>query len=121
MADLFDIHQKPTWSYTAVASTILQGTAVGTVATSAPASGGDGNQYAMGPVVRPLHGPEYWASVQQGFDFSKEDRIDPELFNHVLWKGVMGDKPYPGSHTAYIKAADAAGKTTVADADGDDD
>jgi DNA-binding beta-propeller fold protein YncE len=121
MADLFDIHQKPTWTYTAVASTILQGTAVGTVATSSPASGGDGNQYAMGPVVRPLHGPEYWASVQQGFDFSKEDRIDPELFNHVLWKGVMGDKPYPGSHTAYIKAADATGKTTVADADGDDD
>ena len=128
MADLFDISQKPTWTYTAVASTILQNTAVGSLATGAASSGGDGNQYAMGPVVHPLHGPQYWASVQQGFDFSKEDRVDPELFNHVLWKGVMGNRPYPASHTAYVKAADASkskskanATVAAADADGDDD
>ncbi|HTH60580.1 MAG TPA: beta-propeller fold lactonase family protein [Paraburkholderia sp.] len=130
MADLFDVHAKPTWTYTAVASTILANTAVGAVATGSTSNGNDGNQYAMGPVVHPLHGPEYWASVQQGFDFSKEDRIDPDVFNHVLWKGVMGDKPYPAPHTAYIKAADVskgnatkanAATVATADDDGDDD
>lgn len=126
MADLFDIRQKPTWSYTAVASTILENTAVGTVATGATSSGNDGNQYAMGPAVHPLHGPQYWASVTQGMDFSHEDRVDPDLFNHVLWKGVMGDRPYPAPHTAYIKAAEVShGKATVAakahDDDDDDD
>ena len=123
MADLFNIRQKPTWSFTAVASTILENTAVGAVATGATSSGNDGNQYAMGPAVHPLHGPQYWASVTQGMDFSHEDRVDPDLFNHVLWKGVMGNRPYPVPHTAYIKAADLSnGKATVAKAhDGDED
>jgi hypothetical protein len=77
----------------------------------------------MGPAVHPLHGPQYWASVTQGMDFTHEDRVDPDLFNHVLWKGVMGNRPYPEPHTAYIKAADLSnGKATVAKAhDGDED
>ncbi|MBV8730547.1 MAG: hypothetical protein JO336_12145 [Acidobacteriia bacterium] len=32
----------------------------------------------------------------KGFDFTKEDRIDPEAFNRILWKGLKGDQIYPG-------------------------
>jgi hypothetical protein len=30
-------------------------------------------------------------------DFSVEDRLDPLVFNQVLWRGLMGSKPYPAS------------------------
>lgn len=43
----------------------------------------------------PVHDAIWWAAQTQGFDFSKEDRLDSEAFNQVLWKGLMGDKPYP--------------------------
>jgi len=28
-------------------------------------------------------------------DFSREDRIPTQKFNRILWKGMMGAKPYP--------------------------
>jgi hypothetical protein len=37
-----------------------------------------------------------WARVTEGPDFSKEDRVDPEAYNRILWKGLKGDKAYPG-------------------------
>jgi DNA-binding beta-propeller fold protein YncE len=120
MADLFDTRSNGSWTYTAVASTILKGTNVGNVATGAIASGNDGNQFAQGPDIHPLHGATYWANATKDFDFSKEDRIPPDLFNRVLWKGVMGDKPYPLPHSIYTKGADE-GTKTVAAADDDDD
>jgi hypothetical protein len=30
-----------------------------------------------------------------GQDFDQEDDLDTESYNHVLWLGVMGRKPYP--------------------------
>jgi len=41
------------------------------------------------------HDAAWWAAQTQDFDFSKEDRLDSEAFNQVLWKGLMGDQPYP--------------------------
>jgi DNA-binding beta-propeller fold protein YncE len=122
MADLFDTKSNGSWTYTAVASTLLKGTNVGNVATGTTASGNDGNQFAQGPDIHPLHGATYWADATKDFDFSKEDRIPPDLFNRVLWKGVMGNKPYPVPHSIYSKVA-AAGSKMVAsvDNDGDDD
>ena len=32
-------------------------------------------------------------------DFSAEDRINFNLYNHILWKGLMGDQPYPEKRT----------------------
>ena len=32
-------------------------------------------------------------------DFSAEDRIDFNQYNHILWKGLMGNKPYPETPT----------------------
>ena len=34
--------------------------------------------------------------VTKGLDFSKEDRVDEDVYNRILWKGIMGRKPYPG-------------------------
>jgi hypothetical protein len=43
----------------------------------------------------PAHDAAYWAAATKGMDFSVEDRVDPLAFNHVLWQGIMGGKPYP--------------------------
>jgi YVTN family beta-propeller protein len=89
MADVFDIGSSGTWSYTAEASTVLAGTAL------AQAPGGLGVKFARGPVVKPKHDARYWARLTAGFDFSDADRVPPAKFNKVVWKGLMGHKPYP--------------------------
>ena len=50
-------------------------------------------------VSKPTHDARYWARVTKGMDFKDEDRVDPEDFNHTLWKGLMGKKPYPPTPT----------------------
>jgi hypothetical protein len=30
-------------------------------------------------------------------DFTEQDRVDAAVFNRILWKGMMGDKPYPAA------------------------
>jgi hypothetical protein len=89
MTDVFDVRSSGAWSYTAEASTVLAGTAV------AHGPGGLGVKYARGPVVKPKHDARYWAKRTAGFDFSDADRVPPGRFNRVLWKGLMGRKPYP--------------------------
>jgi hypothetical protein len=32
-------------------------------------------------------------------DFTEEDRVDPDEYNRILWKGLMGKKPYPATPT----------------------
>jgi hypothetical protein len=32
-------------------------------------------------------------------DFDDADLVDGAAFNHVLWKGMMGNRPYPGRPT----------------------
>jgi DNA-binding beta-propeller fold protein YncE len=43
----------------------------------------------------PLHDAAWWARATSGFDFSREDLNDEAALNRVLWRGVMGDAPYP--------------------------
>jgi DNA-binding beta-propeller fold protein YncE len=50
-------------------------------------------------VPRPTHTAEYWARVTKGMDFTSEDRMDFAQYNHILWKGLMGNKPYPARST----------------------
>ena len=49
----------------------------------------------LGAIPKPTHGAAYWAEKTKGFDFSQEDRVPTELFNRVIWEGLMGDRPYP--------------------------
>jgi len=48
-------------------------------------------------VPKSTHNPVYWARVTRGLDFSDSDRVDPLLYNRILWKGVMHNKPLPPS------------------------
>jgi DNA-binding beta-propeller fold protein YncE len=90
MTDVFDIRSSSHWTYTAEASTALSTTSLAQLTP-----GGLGVQYARGPVVRPKHDANYWAKVTARFDFSDADRVPPDQFNRVIWKGLMGRKPYP--------------------------
>ena len=90
MSDVFNIASSGKWSFTATASTVLKVTQLAGIA------GGLGVQYARGADVKPKHDSTYWAKVTAGFDFSDADRVPPDKFNRVLWKGLMGRRPYPG-------------------------
>ncbi|HYL73132.1 MAG TPA: hypothetical protein VEU96_02950 [Bryobacteraceae bacterium] len=48
-------------------------------------------------VPKPRHDAKYWARVTKGMDFTDADLVDPAEFNHILWKGMMGNKPYPAA------------------------
>ena len=100
MSDVFDIRRSPTWSFNAVASTVLKDTDLHVSLNEL------GVKYAEGPVVKSTHDAAYWDEATRGFDFSREDRVPPGLFNQVLWKGLMGDKPYPVIHSAYQTTSD---------------
>jgi DNA-binding beta-propeller fold protein YncE len=88
MADIFNT-TPTTWSFTATPSTYLY-----PPNTNLPLT------LPVGMIVpRPLHNGQYWARVTRGMDFTSEDRMDFGEYNRILWRGIMGNKPYPASST----------------------
>ncbi|HET6843979.1 MAG TPA: beta-propeller fold lactonase family protein [Candidatus Angelobacter sp.] len=85
MAPVFSKTQT-SWNFTARIPEALRATQL---PLPARAQGSDAAPFSS------AHDAAWWAAQTQGFDFSKEDRLDSEAFNQVLWKGLMGDKPYP--------------------------
>lgn len=84
MADIFTTTPDLNWSFTATPSSYLYGTQL--PLPPAPA----------GLVVpRPTHDSAYWARVTKGMDFSSEDKFNFADYSRILWKGLMGDEPYP--------------------------
>jgi YVTN family beta-propeller protein len=62
--------------------------------------------------VKSLHDGKWWAQATKGFNFSHADMVNADLFNRVLWRGIMGDdKPYPGAGVQLVQGP------TVADRD----
>jgi DNA-binding beta-propeller fold protein YncE len=90
MTEVFDVRSSGAWNFVAQASTILK-----TTQLSMATTGGLGVLYARGADIKPKHPATYWAKVTAGFDFSEADRVPPDKFNRVLWKGLMGSKSYP--------------------------
>ena len=88
MTEVFDLKSKE-WHYTAEASTVLATTHLAGMLRDS------GIRYTKGPKVTPKHDFRYWADATAGFDFSNADRVPTAEFNRVLWKGLMGDRPYP--------------------------
>jgi YVTN family beta-propeller protein len=84
MTDVFDTNLK-SWTYAAIPPAMLYNTQLPLPARP------------QGKVPRPTHDAAYWAAATKGMDFSVEDRLDPLVFNQVLWKGLMGSKPYPAT------------------------
>jgi DNA-binding beta-propeller fold protein YncE len=87
MADIFNMTPSR-WSFTATPSALLYNTNLPLPPKPA------------GLIVpKSTHNAEYWARVSEGMDFTSEDRIDFAGYNHILWEGLMGNKPYPAVST----------------------
>ena len=66
------------------------------------------------PAVAPLHDGQWWIDATKGLSFRHPDEIDADYYNHLLWKGTMGERvPYPTersgvdlsvNRTAYLKS-----------------
>ncbi len=87
MASAFDTKQAE-WTFTATPSAYLQQTTL-----PIPPSAYAANAQAQ---LMPLHTGTWWAMQTKGMDFSVEDHLDSDKFNHIVWTGTMGNKPYPG-------------------------
>jgi DNA-binding beta-propeller fold protein YncE len=85
MADVFTATPQK-WSFTASPSAYLYATALPLPAAPAGMK-----------IPQSTHDAAYWARVTQGLDFSDADRVDPLLYNRILWEGMMQGKPYPPS------------------------
>jgi len=83
MADIFNTNPS-SWSFTAAPSAYLYSTKL----LLPPKPVGMA-------VLKPAHNAKYWARVTRGMNFSDADLVDPAGFNRILWKGLMGNKPYP--------------------------
>lgn len=85
MTDAFDINQS-NWTFSAFPAPIL-------FTTQLPIL----NKYVVNraSLPQPTHDAAWWEAKSKGFDFSQEDRVDPDKFNRVIWEGLMGDRPYP--------------------------
>ena len=85
MTDIFTTTPQP-WQFTAMPSAYLYGTQL--PLPNAPVGM---------KVPKSTHNFEYWARVTRGLDLSDSDRVDPRLYNRILWKGVMRNRPVPAS------------------------
>jgi hypothetical protein len=90
MADVFDLNQA-TWHYKALASPILKKTGLNTLSTNYVHGAG------IDPNMRPTHDQDWWAQRTRGYDWSQEDHVPARAYNRLLWQGMKGNVPYPGS------------------------
>ncbi len=103
MTDAFNISQA-SWTYSAVPSSYLYGTSLPIL-----------NKYVQNKdaIPHPTHDAAWWEEQTKGMDFSQADRIPTEKFNRILWKGMMGGKPYPA-----LKPGKTVSEAKEADKDG---
>jgi hypothetical protein len=94
MADVFDITSSGSWTFNAVASTLLKSTTLGLDPKT--------TNFASGRTLKPTHNAQYWAAKTRGFDFSAEDRVPADLYNKILWEGLKG-KTAPAVKTRFLK------------------
>ncbi len=68
--------------------------------------------------IKSLHDGAWWAQATKGFNFNHPDMINSELFNRILWEGIIGDdKPYPGAVVQHAAVQRAKGEPAVRDRD----
>lgn len=89
MTDAFDTKQS-SWTFSASPALVLYNTQL-------PLPGK--SKVNLSTIPKPTHNAAWWEARTKGFDFSQEDRVDPEKFNRVIWQGLMGEKPYPSTRS----------------------
>jgi YVTN family beta-propeller protein len=118
MSDVFDT-SKTTWSFSATPSALLSSTTL--PITTAMLD----RHLHKSRFLKPTHQNTYWADAMKSFDFSVEDHLDAARYNRILWKGLMGDRPYPTlrdgrdlrlNRDALLKKARKKNRLLVADA-----
>jgi hypothetical protein len=85
MSDIFNTTPSA-WSFTATPAALLYCTKLPLPAPALPCNS-------------PTPNVAYWARVTKGMDFSDADLVDGGQFNRVLWRGMMGSRPYPSRPT----------------------
>ncbi len=81
MSDIFSTTPSA-WNFSATPAAILYCTSLPLPSPSQPCNS-------------PSPDVAYWSRVTKGMDFSDADRVDDDIFNRVLWRGMMGNRPYP--------------------------
>ena len=84
MTDVFDLNQK-SWTFNASPSSYLYATTLPLPQQQANAA----------PIPQSTHGAAWWAAATKGYDWTHEDKIPTARFNLLLWRGLMGNRPYP--------------------------
>jgi hypothetical protein len=96
MTDVFDLNQW-IWSYSPVVPDILRTSDLPLPAITAE------NSLPRTPWVlaysKDKHTADYWQRKLGDMDFEEEDKLDTPRFNREIWKGMMGNKPYPRQRT----------------------
>jgi DNA-binding beta-propeller fold protein YncE len=87
MTEVFDA-SKAKWTFNAKPSQYLRNTTLPINWAAYGVSTGDA-------APMPTHDAAWWEEQTSGLSFAQADHVDPQLFNRILWKGLMGDKPYP--------------------------
>jgi YVTN family beta-propeller protein len=97
MAEVFDPSLSPaTFVYAAKVPEILRSTSLPVPAATASNTVAHPVSVAMLTKHR-SHGAAYWERVMHGQNFDREDALDTPRFNRALWRGIMGNRPYPGA------------------------
>jgi DNA-binding beta-propeller fold protein YncE len=86
MTDAFDTNQS-SWTFSAFPALVLFNTQLPLL--------DKGMKVHLADIPKPTHDAAYWEAKTKDFDFSQEDRVPTQLFNRVIWEGLMGDRPYP--------------------------
>jgi YVTN family beta-propeller protein len=92
MVEVLDPQQKD-WTYTAVAAPILRSE------SNLPLPPATAAELAL-PLMHSRHSGQWWAHAFAGMDFTREDANNAGRLNRILWAGMMGDRPYPGTYRA---------------------
>ena len=91
MTGVFDLGQRA-WTYDAVVPALLRTSELPLPPASAadrlPGTGARA-------FARDRHPSAYWQKRLGDMDYDEEDKLDTPRFNRELWKGMMGDRPYP--------------------------
>jgi DNA-binding beta-propeller fold protein YncE len=92
MTGVFDL-QQPTWTYNAIVPGLLRTSELPLPpATAANALPDTPRALAF---ARDRHPAAYWQKRLGHMDYDEEDKLDTPRFNRELWRGLMGNRPYP--------------------------
>ena len=93
MSDIFSKNTKK-WGFNSIVPDILRNTQLPLPVATAKNTLKKNALSAF--YAKPTHTAAYWAAKTEGFDFSREDRVDAAKFNLIQWQGLIGaNVPYP--------------------------